>query len=112
MRAQAMHADNTYPCTHTHMHTQHTSHPPRSLPSAVGLRVCDAGCGTGLFLPLFAQAVGRRGSVVGIDSSEGAITAVITLTLTLTLASILVVDLKPIAMLIVTLQSILQSHRY
>ena len=34
-------------------------------------RVCDVGCGTGLFLPLLAAAVGRRGTVVGVDPSAG-----------------------------------------
>jgi SAM-dependent methyltransferase len=36
---------------------------------APGSRVLDVGCGTGVLLPALAQAVGRQGSVAGLDYS-------------------------------------------
>jgi SAM-dependent methyltransferase len=39
----------------------------RELALAPGRRVLEVGCGPGVFLPLLAQVVGVRGTVVGID---------------------------------------------
>ena len=71
------------PCIHTDTIVLYVMHirRPHPLPSLVGLRVCDAGCGTGLFLPLLARAVGRRGHVVGIDPSDGTNAPMITMRL-------------------------------
>ena len=40
-----------------------------SLALAFGQRVLEVGCGTGVFLPLLAAAVGTEGNVVGVDHS-------------------------------------------
>src|SRR5215218_6409052 len=40
-----------------------------SLALAFGQRVLEVGCGTGVFLPLLAAAVGIDGNVVGVDHS-------------------------------------------
>ncbi|MBA2276908.1 MAG: methyltransferase domain-containing protein [Chloroflexia bacterium] len=40
-----------------------------ALALSAGQRVLEVGCGTGVFLPLLAAAVGMEGSVVGIDHS-------------------------------------------
>lgn len=38
--------------------------------------VVDAGCGPGLWIPLLAQAIGRRGHIIGVDlSTEALVTA-------------------------------------
>ena len=41
----------------------------RLLALAPGERVLDVGCGTGVFLPLLAEAVGPSGRVVGLDQA-------------------------------------------
>jgi len=40
-----------------------------ALAPGAGARVLDVGCGTGLNLPLLADAVGPAGEIVGVDAS-------------------------------------------
>lgn len=48
----------------------------RNLHLAKGCFVVDAGCGPGLWTPLLAQAIGRRGRILGVDiSTEALVTA-------------------------------------
>ncbi|HZS75304.1 MAG TPA: methyltransferase domain-containing protein [Ktedonobacteraceae bacterium] len=64
------------------LETHHRSKAPereqmiRDLKIKKGSRVVDAGCGPGLWIPLLAQAIGRRGRITGVDiSPEALVTA-------------------------------------